>query len=191
MCYNDSCWHWISTLDNKLSASPLPGSGGGSTFDRWMAAPFLASFPGSCVGREKRAWYSLFAYAQFSQDIWEFGNSRKICSVTLTSARHADFSCIKGACHWPRFLQTLTRERRRYSALRLQELSTRSSIPAKRCGTWMTQSFPLKFTDHLERSNVDRYRQSDIVFDSIPPVCVTQGVEPCSATFLKVNRNWP
>ena len=29
----------------------------------------------------------------------------------------------------------------------------------------MTQSFPLKFTDHLEQSNADRYRQSDIVFD--------------------------
>ena len=28
----------------------------------------------------------------------------------------------------------------------------------------MTQSFPLKFNDHLERSK-DRYRQSDIVFD--------------------------
>ena len=28
----------------------------------------------SCVGREKRAWYTLFAHAQFSQDFWEFGN---------------------------------------------------------------------------------------------------------------------
>ena len=59
----------------------------------------LASFPGSRVGGEKRAWYTLFAHAQFSQDFWEFGNSRKICSVTLTSARHADFSRIKDACH--------------------------------------------------------------------------------------------
>ena len=59
----------------------------------------LASFPGSCVGGEKIAWYTLFAHAQFSQDFWEFGNSRKICSVTLTSARHADFSRTKDACH--------------------------------------------------------------------------------------------
>ena len=59
----------------------------------------LASFPGSCVGGEKRAWYTLFAHAQFSQDFWEFGNSRKICSITLTSARHADFSHTKDACH--------------------------------------------------------------------------------------------
>ena len=28
----------------------------------------------SCVGGEKRAWYALFAHAQFSQDFWEFGN---------------------------------------------------------------------------------------------------------------------
>ena len=28
----------------------------------------------SCVGGEKRAWYTLFAHAQFSQDFWEFGN---------------------------------------------------------------------------------------------------------------------
>ena len=55
----------------------------------------LALFPGSCVGGEKRAWYTPFAHAQFFQDFWEFGNSRKICSITLTSARHADFSRIK------------------------------------------------------------------------------------------------
>ena len=52
-----------------------------------------------CVGGEKRAWYTLFAHAQFSQDFWEFGNYRKICSVTLTSARHADFSRVRDACH--------------------------------------------------------------------------------------------
>ena len=52
-----------------------------------------------CVGGEKRAWYVLFAHAQFPQDFWEFGNFHKICSVTLTSARHADFSHIKGGCH--------------------------------------------------------------------------------------------
>ena len=63
------------------------------------ACKILASFPGSCVGGEKRAWYRLFAHAQFSQDFWEFGNSRKICSVTLTSARHADFSRRNDACH--------------------------------------------------------------------------------------------
>ena len=28
----------------------------------------------SCMGGEKRAWYTLFAHAQFSQDFWEFGN---------------------------------------------------------------------------------------------------------------------
>ena len=52
----------------------------------------------SCVGREKTAWYTLFAHAQFSQDF--SGNleiSRKTCVVTLTSARHTDFSRIKDA----------------------------------------------------------------------------------------------
>ena len=46
-------------------------------------------------GRGERAWYTLFVHAQFSQDFWEFGNSCKICSVTLTSTRHTDFSRIK------------------------------------------------------------------------------------------------
>ena len=51
-----------------------------------------ASFPGSW---EKRAWYILFALAQFQPRFWEFGNFHKICSVTLTSVRHANFSHIK------------------------------------------------------------------------------------------------
>ena len=33
----------------------------------------LALFPGSCAWAEKkRAWYTLFAHAQFPQDFWEF-----------------------------------------------------------------------------------------------------------------------
>ena len=44
-----------------------------------------------CMGGEKRAWYTLFAHAQFPQD---FGNFRKICSVTLTSARHLYKRCL-------------------------------------------------------------------------------------------------
>ena len=71
----------------------------GRVFTSHQIWPRLASFPGSCVGGEKRAWYTLFAHAQFPLDFWEFGNFRKICSVTLTSARHADFSRIKDACH--------------------------------------------------------------------------------------------
>ena len=34
----------------------------------------VASFPGSRVWVEERAWYTLFVHAQFSQDFWEFGN---------------------------------------------------------------------------------------------------------------------
>ena len=52
-----------------------------------------------CVCREKRAWYTLFAHAQFPQHFWEFGTFHRICSITLTSARHADFFCVKDACH--------------------------------------------------------------------------------------------
>ena len=41
----------------------------------WPAYSCLASFPGSlsCVGREKRARYTLFAHAQLSQGFWKFG----------------------------------------------------------------------------------------------------------------------
>ena len=34
----------------------------------------LASFPGSCVGGEKRAWYTLFVHAQFHQDSGRCGS---------------------------------------------------------------------------------------------------------------------
>ena len=50
------------------------------------------------MGGEKRAWYTLFVYAQFPQDFWEFENFRKISSITLTSARYADFTCINKIC---------------------------------------------------------------------------------------------
>ena len=44
---------------------------------------------------------SLVHTAQFLQDFWKLGNFHKICSVTLTSTRHTNLSCIKYACHWP------------------------------------------------------------------------------------------
>jgi len=63
-----------------------------------LANAVLASFPGTRAGEEEREPGTLFAHAQFPQDFWEFGNFCKICSVTPTSARYADFSRIKGAC---------------------------------------------------------------------------------------------
>ena len=123
----------------------------------------VASFPGFSAWRRKRAWYTRFAHAQFPQDFWGFGNFRKIFSITLTSTRYADFIRIKDACHWPRSVWTMTNERQKYSALRLQELSVRSCIPAKDCSTWLTQSLPLKFTNHFKRSDADSYCRSDIV----------------------------
>ena len=51
------------------------------------------------MGGEKGASYTLFAHSQFPSTIWEFGNSVcKICFVTLTSTRHANFSYMKDAC---------------------------------------------------------------------------------------------
>ena len=82
--------------------------------------------------------------------------------LLCTSAWHADFShAYKDACQWPHSV-SMTRERRRHTALHLQELSARLSIPVKCCGTWLMQFVPLKFT---KRSNADRHCQSDIVFD--------------------------
>ena len=77
-----------------------------------------------------------------------FGNFCKTCFVTLTSTRHADFSCVT-----------------ELATNHLQELSMHLSIPSKYYGTWLTQSFPLKFTICLEQSNTDSYCQSNIVSD--------------------------
>ena len=51
---------------------------------------------------------------------------------------------MKDACHRPRSVRTMTKERRRYSALRLQELSTRSCISAKHCSTWLTHTWRMR-----------------------------------------------
>ena len=72
-------------------------------------------------GREKSLVHTVCACSGFPQDF------HKIYSVTLTSMRHTDFSCIKDACYWACSVLTMTSERWRYSALRLQELSTHSS----------------------------------------------------------------
>ena len=49
---------------------------GGSTVKYGICAHSVVSLVPrlSCVGGEKRAWYTLFVHAQFSQDFWEFGN---------------------------------------------------------------------------------------------------------------------
>ena len=68
----------------RLAVEPLLSVGHASLVPRLL-----------CVSGEKRTWYTLFAHAQFPQDFWEFGSFHKICSVTLTFARHADFSSYK------------------------------------------------------------------------------------------------
>ena len=47
----------------------------------------------SCVGEESLV--HTICTCSVPQNFWEFGNFCKICSVTLTSARHTNFFCIK------------------------------------------------------------------------------------------------
>ena len=72
----------------------------------------------------------------------------------------------------------MTMERRKYLALRLQELSPHSCIPANLTLQHVTDaSLPLKFIVRFERSNADSYRRSDIIFDlKTARVCVSEGV---------------
>ena len=135
----------------------------------WSTSITEGCWGGACSqaivhGQRKKAWYTLLVHAQFPQGFWVFGNFRKICFITLTSAKYADFSCMKDACHWPCSVRTMTRERQRYSDLYLQELSTRLCIPAKHCSTWLMQSLLLKFADRFEWSIAGSYRRSNIVF---------------------------
>ena len=109
-----------------------------------------------CMGREIGAWYTLIAHAQFSQDYWEFGNFHKVCSITLTSTKRPDFSRMKVS------LIMLCVDGKK-GVTKVLTCRMCLSIPAKWCSTWLTQSFPLKFTDHLEWSNTDHYHQSYIV----------------------------
>ena len=95
----------------------------------------LALFPGARkVGRS--SWYTLFVHVRLSPGFsGELGNFRKIYSVTLTSFLSVDFSSVKDACHRPSSVKTMTRKRLKHSALRLQKLFARLSIPGKHCGT--------------------------------------------------------
>ena len=107
----------------------------------------------------------------------------KICSVTLTSVRHADF-CVKDVYHWPRWWQ------RSDEGNKLLELSMRLFVQLKSYSTWLTQSFPLKFTNFLERSNAVTVR---VILSKVskPPEGVSQAVLLCSEAFQQVNRIFP
>ena len=70
----------------------------------------VVSFPGSCVWAEKKKPGTHCLRMLSSPRI--SGNLRKICSVTLTSERCADFSHIKDTCHWPRSVWKMTKKRR-------------------------------------------------------------------------------
>ena len=89
---------------------------------------FLASFPGLlCAGGEKRAWYTLFAHAQFPQDFWNLEISINLLHYTKVSARHVLY---KDACHWQHSVWMM-KEQRRHSPSSLQKLYMHLSIPAK------------------------------------------------------------
>ena len=74
-----------------------------------MLVPCLASFPGSGVWAEKKEpetyCLPMLSSLRISRDI---GNFSKICSVTLTSAKHADFSWVKDAYYQPPSVWTIT-----------------------------------------------------------------------------------
>ena len=139
--------------------------------------------------RKKSLVHTVCACSVFPEflGIWKFPVN--LLRYTNLSEAHR-LLLYKDACHWLRSVWTMTRERRRYSALRLQELSTHSSTPAKCFGTWLTQFFPLKFTDPLEWSNADCYRQSDLVFYfKIVHLCPTESIT-MQCGLQQVRRNW-
>ena len=79
MYISSFCSHTLQSSEWYEKRSNIPSSHCSSLVPRLL-----------CMGGEKRAWYTLFAHAQFPQDFWEFGNFH----YTLTSARQADFSHI-------------------------------------------------------------------------------------------------
>ena len=104
--------------------------------------------------KQKKSLVHAVCTYSLPKNFWEFGSFHKI---TLTPARHADFSRVKDACYWPCSVWTMTREQWRHSDFRLQDLLIHLSISVKRCGMWLMSSFPLKFTDCLEQGNLDCY----------------------------------
>ena len=163
------------TLPEKVSSLPLLSASIYVDFDVThllkfprlfcVSGYYLASFPGSCAWAEKKEpgthCLRMLSPPRISGNL---EISCKTCSVTLTSARHTNFSGVKDACHWLRSVWTMTRDVLG-SLLAGIVYTFVHNIPAKRFGTWLTQSFSLKFTDHLEQSNANCYRQSDTVFD--------------------------
>ena len=117
------------------------------------------------VGREKRAWYTLLVHAQFLQDFWEFGNFYKISSVTLTSARHTNFSHMKDGCHWPCFVGQWWRSEKGTQLLVCRNCSHICPFSLNAVAHDWRNPFPLKFNHRHEHSNADSYHQSDIVSD--------------------------
>ena len=71
----------------------------------------LASFSGSCAWAEKKKpdthCLSMLSSPRISVS---FGNFRKTCPITLTSARHADFSHTRCACHSPHSVWMMTKQ---------------------------------------------------------------------------------
>ena len=110
----------------------------------------LASFPGSCAHVEKKdpgthclCKLSSF-YTNFCKASWLLLYIKKMPATNHTLCRR-----------W-----------------RGSDEGTQLLVPAKWCGTRLTQSFPLKFTDRFEWSNADCYCWSDIVFE-LKTACIS------------------
>ena len=132
----------------------------------------LPSLPGSHAWVEKKeaSSYTLFQHAQFPT-ISE--NFCKICSITLTSTRHANFSCVK---KMPATDHTLCgRWRRSDEVIKLFTDRNYSSIcpciPAKCYDTWLTQSFhifPFEVDyNHLETKQLCSLAFQQVKIDSV------------------------
>ena len=117
----------------------------------WLCTCFVPRL--LCVGREKRACYTLFPHAQFplSGNLEILINSTNLCEACrpLLCERCLPLT-VYTLCGW------------------WWGSDAGLSILAKYCSMWLTQSFPLKFTDRLEQSNADSYCQCNTVSEFKP-----------------------
>ena len=123
------------------------------------AGSVVALFPGS------RAWVEEKepgTHCACSVPPGFLGLKISVISVTLTSARYVDFPHIKKCLSLTALCvdndkgatRVLSSSLSMHLWIPAKHCSTWLWIPAKHCSTWLTQSLPLKFTDHFERSRL-------------------------------------
>ena len=147
------------------------------------AGSVVASFQVLMHGRRKKSQVHTVCACSVPQGF--LGLEISVKSVTLTSARYADFSHIK-KCLSPTALCVDNDEgATRVLSSSLAGIAMHLWIPAKHFSTC------LKFTDHFEWSNADCYLWRDIVFKTARmslrmSTCITM---QCGLSAGK--QNWP